>query len=42
MKKELNKKEIKKNLSCNHIFIETIFYHKQGKVFISNVLWQKK
>ena len=29
MKKELNKKEVKKNLSCDLLFIEIISYEKQ-------------
>ena len=33
MKKELNKKKIKKNLSCDLLFIKIIFYEKQ---FIKN------
>ena len=33
MKKELNKKEMKKNLSCDLLFIKIIFYEKQ---FIKN------
>ena len=51
MKKELNKKEIKKNLFCDLIFIEFIFYQEQfiknyeefeGKLCIGYVLWRKK
>ena len=47
MKKELNKKQIKKNLSCDLIYIKSIFCHKnseefKSKVCISYVLWQKK
>ena len=46
MKKELNKKEVKKNLSCDLLFIEFVFYEKrfiknyeafESKVFIAYV-----
>ena len=40
MKKELNKKQIKKNLSCDLIFIKNSEEFK-SKVCISYVLWQK-
>ena len=40
MKKELNKKQLKKNLSCDLIFIKNSEEFK-SKVCISYVLWQK-
>ena len=37
MKKELNKKQIKKNLSCDLIFIKSIFYQIVSSKILKNL-----